>query len=229
MIEWVFLDLDDTIYDFHKAETVAIKETLAHFSIEPTEKTVKRYSEINKMMWERLERGEATRDEVLIMRFTILFSELGLDIKGEVARVIYENNLKRTHFLMPGAMELLSALKGRYKLYLASNGTAHVQDGRIAAGDIAKYFDDIFISHKIGYNKPSIEYFNACFERIPGFKKERAIIVGDSLSSDILGGKNAGILTCRYNPNGKDGCENIIPDYEIRNLSELPELLEAIK
>ena len=229
MIKWVFLDLDDTIYDFHTAESVAIKETLAHFSAKPSDENAALFSKINKMMWERLERGEATRDEVLIMRFSLLFQELGLNIKGEEARVIYESNLKTKHFLMPGASELLLKLKGKYKLYLASNGTAHVQHGRIEAGKISKFFDGIFISHEIGYNKPNVKFFEACFSKIPNFYREGAIIVGDSLSSDIRGGKNAGILTCRYNPYHKDGCPDITPDYEITDLSELPKLLASIK
>jgi 2-haloacid dehalogenase len=103
-----------------------------------------------------------------------------------------------------------------------------VQDSRIARSGIAKYFDGIFISQRVGYDKPSREFFERCFAEIEGFSKDEAIIVGDSLSSDILGGINAGIRTCRYNPEGKPQNPEITPDYEIKNLSELPSLLERI-
>ena len=103
-----------------------------------------------------------------------------------------------------------------------------MQAPRIEASGIAHYFKDIFISEKIGYNKPSREFFEGCAERIEGYNPREAIIVGDSLSSDILGGKNAGILTCHFNPKNTP-YDKIIPDYKINNLSELAKLLESIE
>ena len=123
---------------------------------------------------------------------------------------------------------MLEYLYTRYDLYLASNGTDSVQTGRIAAAGIEKYFKGLFISQRLGYDKPKIEYFEQCFRRIDGFKKEECIIVGDSPSSDILGGKNAGILTCRYNPKHLPNPENTIPDYEITTLSEFAPLIESL-
>ena len=221
MIKTIFLDLDDTLFDFKRAEASAIGETLSALSVRPTEQIISRYSEINKLQWERLERGEATRDEILTERFNILFSELCVPVTGIEARGIYEKKLSEKHFYIDGAEELLDELFGKYDLYLASNGTAKVQDKRIGDSGISKYFKNVFISERIGYNKPSREFFEACAREISGYKKEEAIIVGDSLSSDILGGINAGILTCHYNPKGTKYGETV-PDYEIRELSELP-------
>ena len=129
---------------------------------------------------------------------------------------------------MPGAEELLEALYGKYPLYIVSNGNLSVQEGRIASSGIAKYFGEIFISQQIGFDKPRKEFFDACFARIPGFDRERSIIVGDSLTSDIRGGINAGIKTCWYNPRGKAAREDIRPDYSIAELNELPGLLSEI-
>ena len=228
MIKTVFLDLDDTLFDFHRAEAIAIRTAMKKMGIEPTEDTVKRYSEINLSCWKKLERGEMDREQVLHTRFAILFSELGADFSPEEAQKIYEYELGSHYFYLEGAEELLENIYQRYDLYITTNGITAVQSRRIADSGIAKYFKDIFISQEIGYNKPQKEYFDSIFKTIDGFKKEEAIIIGDSLSSDILGGINAGIKTCRYNPKGLPNAENIIPDYEIQNLSELPSLLEAL-
>ena len=228
MIKTVFLDLDDTLFDFHRAEAIAIRTAMKKMGIEPTEDTVKRYSEINLSCWKKLERGEMDSDQVLHTRFALLFSELGVDYSPEEAQKIYEYELGSHYFYLDGAEELLENIYKRYDLYITTNGITVVQSRRIADSGIAKYFKDIFISQEIGYNKPQKEYFDSIFKTIDGFKKEEAIIIGDSLSSDILGGINAGIKTCRYNPNRLPNAENIIPDYEIQNLSELPALLEAL-
>ena len=228
MVKFVFLDLDDTIFDFHASEGKALSKTLAELGITPTAETLALYSKINKGQWERLERGEATREEILVRRFEILFDTLGVCKPAYEAQKIYEHNLSLEYIYIDGAEELLENLFGKYKLYLASNGTAKVQDSRIERSGIAKYFDGIFISQRVGYDKPSREFFECCFSEIDGFSKDEAIIVGDSLSSDILGGINAGIRTCRYNPKGMPQNPEIMPDYEIASLGELPKLLERI-
>ena len=227
-IKHIFLDLDDTIFDFHKSEGAALSEMLRQLEIEPTPEILARYSKINKSGWERLERGETTRDRILTERFEILFAELKKDADPRIAQRIYEGNLANEYHYIDGAEALLSSLFGKYKLYLASNGTARVQDSRIECSGIAKYFDGIFISERIGYDKPSREFFEKCFSLIPDFSRDETIIVGDSLTSDILGGINAGIKTCWYNPNSKTPRRDIIPNYEIKALDELVDLLRRI-
>ena len=229
-IKYVFLDLDDTLFDFHKSEGEALSKTLTSLGIEPTVENLALYSRINRSQWESLERGEVTRDVLLVRRFEILFLELG--IKGKEpkeAQRLYEGNLCREYHYLPGAIELIEALLGNYKLYLASNGTAVVQDSRIALSGIGKYFDGIFISERIGYNKPSKEFFDGCFATIKDFSKDEAIIIGDSLTSDILGGINAGIKTCLYNPKRKPNNTGTVPDYEVAALAEIPDLLLTIQ
>lgn len=228
MIEFLFLDMDDTILDFHKAEAVAIRKTLAAFGVEPTEAVCARYSQINDWHWKALERKEITREQVLTGRFETLFQELGVQADAQECAGIYMQNLSEGAYILPGAEEALAVLQKNYKLYLASNGTASVQRERIARSGIEKYFLDIFISQEMGANKPAPEFFAPCFGKIPGFQKNRAMIVGDSLTSDILGGKNAGIATCWYNPAEKPQNPDILPDYEIRKLSDLLPLLESL-
>ena len=228
MIKFVFLDLDDTILDFKLAEKIAISGTLSELGIEPTDEITSLYSEINKSCWERLERGEYTREEVLYKRFEILFDRLCVNIEPSVAKKMYETRLGIGHYFIPGAPELLEELKDKYELYITSNGTARVQAGRIESSGISKYFKEIFVSENLGVNKPSALFFDRVFERIDGFDKRLAIIVGDSLSSDILGGINAGIKSCWFNPHRKENKTSYEADYEIDSLSRLPSLLENI-
>ena len=224
----VLLDLDDTLLDFHKAESIAIARTFIHLGIQPEEALIRRYSEINLEQWKRLERCEITREQVLVGRFQILFDELGLNCSSREAKNAYENFLSQGHFFIPGAEKLLETLRGKYRLFLCSNGTAVVQEGRLKSAGIGPYFEKIFISEELGFNKPSPEYFARCFARIPDFARDRTIMIGDSLTSDILGGINAGIRTCWFNPQGRPSREDIMPDYEIVKLEQVPELLEIV-
>ena len=228
MIEFLFLDLDDTILDFHKAEHIALGKTFRGFGLEPTEEVMARYSLINKAHWERLERKELTREEVLVGRFAVLFSEYGIEVDPTQCARTYENNLSIGHYFLPGAYEAVESLSKKYKLYLASNGTAKVQAGRLESANINHFFQEIFISQEIGANKPDIKYFEGCFAKIPDFDVTKSMIVGDSLTSDILGGIQAGMKTCWVNPTGKIAPADIQPDYEIKSLSELENLLETL-
>lgn len=227
MVEFLFLDLDDTILDFHKAERIAVSKTIRDFGVEPTDEILSRYHVINKAHWERLERGEITRAQVLVNRFAVLFSELGIEVDARACARTYERNLSVGHYFLPGAEEAVKALHKKYRLYLASNGTAAVQQGRLTSAGLYPYFEQVFISQEIGFNKPSREYFDACFAKIPDFDPARAVMVGDSLTSDILGGKNAGLPTVWVNPEGKPWGE-ICPDYAIKSIGELEALLETL-
>ena len=228
MFEFLFLDLDDTILDFQKAEHVALSKTLRGFGLEPTETVLKRYNLINKAHWEALERKELTREQVLLGRFQVLFEEMGISAEPVKVARAYEHNLSIGHWFLPGAEEAVARLSRKYKLYLTSNGTASVQKGRMTSANLYRFFENVFVSQEIGVNKPAVEYFEKCFAQIPGFDKTKAIIVGDSLTSDILGGQNAGIATCWVNPHHKQGRPDIRVDYEIEALSQLEALLESL-
>lgn len=225
---FVLLDLDDTILDFKKAEKIAVSKTFRGIGIEPTDAVVERYSEINVGQWEKLELGLITREEVLSSRFDMLFEELGVDYSGYEAQLTYEKLLEIGHYFMPGAEEMLNTLYEKHDLYIVSNGTASVQYSRLASAGISHMFKGIFISEHMDTQKPSKEFFDKCFAAIPDFDRERAIVVGDSLTSDIRGGINAGVKTCWYNPRGKAARPDIVPDYTITELSELSGLIEKI-
>ena len=228
MIEFLMLDLDDTILDFHKAERIAIAKSIRDYGVEPTEEVLGRYHIINKWHWEQLELGKMTREEVLGRRFAVLFEEKGMDVDPVAVARAYEKNLGIGHYFLPGAEEAVDALHKKYRLFLTSNGTASVQKGRMTSANLYRFFEKVFVSQEIGHNKPAKAYFDACFAQIPGFDPAKAMIVGDSLSSDILGGINAGIKTCWVNPAHAPAKNGIIPDFEIEALHQLPALLESM-
>lgn len=227
MFKYLLIDLDDTILDFHKAENVALKKTLQAFGIEPTDVVCARYSAINKMYWERLERKEITRAQVQTGRFETLFAKLGVVVDAKECCRTYMDNLSIGHYFLPGAVEALEALSKKYILYMASNGNSRVQAGRLKSANINHYFAGIFISEDMGADKPSKAYFEKCFARMGDFNPAETMMVGDSLTSDIRGGKNAGIATCWVNPNHKSSGD-LHPDYEIESLAQLPALLESL-
>ena len=227
MIEFLFLDLDDTILDFKMAERVAIGKTIRQFGVEPTEEIRQLYHQINKWHWEQLELGKLTRQEVLENRFGVLFEKLGRTVDAAACARAYGENLAIGHWFLPGAEEAGDSLHKKYRLFLASIGTASVQKGRMTSANLYRFFETVFVSQEIGFNKPSRDYFDACFARIPGFDREKAIMVGDSLTSDIQGGINAGIRTVWVNPEHKP-CGDIKPDYESESLSQLEALLETL-
>lgn len=226
MIRDLFLDLDDTLLDFGEAERHGILRTLRELGIAPTEETLALYSRINQQQWERFERGEIPREQVLIERFSLLFQALGCAHDPEDAENRYRRYLGIGHWFVPGAEALLSRLAPRYRLYLASNGVADTQYSRLESAGISHYFQEIFISEDTGFHKPEKGYFDYCFARIPDFDPAMAMIVGDSLTSDILGGKNAGLRTCWFNRTGCPPRPDIVPDFEIHRLEELPDILE---
>jgi HAD hydrolase, TIGR02254 family len=228
MIRNVLFDLDDTLFDFHKAEKIALTKTLVHFGIDPTEETLALYSTINAAHWKRLELGEISREEVKVGRYRELFKTIGVECDSVKATAYYESMLAIGHYFMPGAPELLEELYRKYRLYIVSNGTAKVQEGRIGSSGIAKYMDGIFISQILGANKPDKQFFDICFAEIPDFSLSETVIIGDSLSSDIKGGINAGITTVWFNPKRIENDNNIKPDYTIKELSEVPGLLSQI-
>lgn len=229
MIDTVLLDLDNTILDFNKAEEMALTKTLERIGITPTPDLLMRYSVINLSQWKLLELGKLTVDEVKLKRFELFFQEFGIAASPKDAAHTYEYLLREGCFFMDGAEEMLCALKMSYRLYLVTNGTAHVQHSRIKKADLSRYFEKIFISGEIGYNKPDIRFFEACFSQIPGFEKSKTIIIGDSLSSDIKGGINAGIRTFWYNPDHIRHDKTVTPDYEVSDLRKIPDLLKQIQ
>lgn len=228
MIKNILFDLDDTILDFKMAERAALTKALNELGVHVDDYVVSQYSKYNISQWKRLELGEITREQVKVNRFKLLFDELKLAVSPERATALYEDKLCIGHYFMDGAPEILEELYTNYNLYLVSNGAKRVQDSRLESAGISKYFKDIFISEIVGCEKPNREFFDYCFSRIQDFEREETIIIGDSLSSDIKGGINAGIKTVWFNPCDENNDTDIKPDYIIKDLSDFKLLLNRI-
>ena len=228
MLTNIFFDLDNTLLDFDRGEAHALSRAFRQFGIDPTPAVLARYHDINLSQWELLEEGKLTKDQVLTRRFDLLFAELGVSCDSQAVCDLYESFLAEEHDFIPGALELLEALSPRYSLHLATNGASAVQRRRLADAGILTYFQNIFISEEVGFHKPSPAFFLACFAAIPGFDHTSALMVGDSLTSDIRGGRNAGLRTCWFDRLGWPYRPDILPDYTVAALDQLPALLDTL-
>lgn len=228
MVKFVFFDLDDTILDFNKAERTAIKKTFKSYSIKTNKNILDLYSKINLNEWKRLEKKELTHEQVKVHRFEVFLKEINKNFNATEMTKNYEKNLAKEHFVIRGALSVIKSIYKDYRLFIVSNGLIDVQSERIKSAKIKKYFERIFVSQDIGFNKPEKEFFESCFNQIEGFNREEAVIIGDSLSSDIAGGKNVKIKTLWYNCKGVTNRTDIIPDFEIKKLKEIKDILKRI-
>lgn len=223
----LLFDADNTLLDFTKTEEHAFRETMQKHGY-PYDTEVKRiYDTINHGLWKQFERGEITRDQVVFTRFGTLFEELGVNGDGAAFEREYQETLSAGSYLIDGALELLEILKKEEgcQCYIVTNGVARTQHRRLEESGIVRYVDGIFISEEIGCQKPSNQFFDVVFAAIGDEKRKDALIIGDSLTSDILGGNNAGIKTCWYNPEGMKNKTQAVADYEIQCLSELYQIV----
>lgn len=231
MIKVILWDVDGTLLDFLKAEYEAIKTCFRIFGLgECTDEMVARYSEINKKYWEMLERKELTKPEVLVGRFREFFAKEKIQTDcAEDFNKEYQLRLGDTICFCDNSYELLKSLKGRVKQYAVTNGTRIAQDKKLNRSGLIDVFDGIFISEDIGIEKPDVGFFQSVFERIGQYEKDEVMIVGDSLTSDMQGGNNAGILCCWYNPKHVPLTKALRIDYEIDDLNRIEDILIAAK
>lgn len=224
---FALFDADHTLLDFARSEREAVSICLAARGLPTDAETVGLYSRINDGHWKRLEKGLTTRERLKVERFADLFAAIGSEEDPRRMALDYEKTLSTQAHLMDGALELIRALHGKCGLYIITNGTASVQQGRFGRCPLAPYFDQCFISEKIGCNKPEKAFFDAVAASIPGFDPMAALVIGDSLTSDIRGGIGAGLDTCWFNPAGKPAPDDMDITYTVRSLGEiLPILLD---
>lgn len=221
----LFFDADKTLLDFHKAEKRGLEAVFARHHIPLTEEIRQYYLELNGALWESYERGEIPRETVLFTRFGRVFEHFGISLDGVAFEHEYRKELDEGHDLMDGAMELVKTLSPFYELYIITNGTTQTQYKRLKDSGLYPYFKNIFISGEIGSRKPMKSFFDHCFSKLPHLSKKDVLIIGDSLSSDILGGNLSGIDTCWMNAEyGKNDTE-AQPLFEIHHLNELYDIL----
>ncbi len=206
MITTILWDVDGTLLNFLAAEKAAIQSLFEEFHLgECTDEKIARYSEINRTYWERLERGELTKPEILVERFRDFFAGEGIDPDlAEEFNEKYQVRLGDTIVYCDDSLNIVKALRGKVRQYVVSNGTVVAQTKKLRLSGIGDFMDGIFLSEDLEAEKPSMEFFTRVFHAIGPVRKEEVLIVGDSLTSDIRGGNNAGIRTCWYHPEGRD-------------------------
>ena len=216
----ILFDADGTLLDFKKSEYEAVKEVFELFDILPDDEKINKYSEINDKLWKALERGEIEKQVLLYRRFELFCEYYGIDRAARKMADAYMNSLSTKSYLIDGAEKLCKDLYGNVKMYIVTNGVEFIQKGRFFNCSISKYFDEVFISGVIGFEKPDIRYFE-CVQKAVGFDKSTTIVVGDSLTSDIKGGINYGIDTCWYNPKCNEAPTDMEITYNAHSFDEI--------
>lgn len=224
----ILWDVDDTLLDFEYSMVHALEKTLAEIGVETTKEMIASYSVINKNWWDRLEKGLVTKAQLLPGRFTDFFEVYDIDcpdINGFLAH--YQENLGMFYRINDDSLAICKTLKGKCKQCVVTNGVTSTQLKKLKLSGFYDVMDDVFISEHLGAPKPSKTFFDRVLETMPDIEKNRILIVGDSLSSDMLGGNNAGIDTCWYNPYNKQNDTAVEIKYTIRNLKEVPMIVEG--
>lgn len=218
----VLFDLDDTLTDFSSTEFVALEEAMIKNDIVLTDQMFTLYKLINRELWNNFEKGLFTKKEILSLRFDLFFAQT--ETSGDASQLNHDYLIAMGRHAKKndGAIELLDALaEAGIRVALVTNGAEMAQKIKLAVTDLDQYFDDIYISDVTGYAKPDRRFFEFVEEAMGGFEENQTIIVGDSLGSDILGGRDYGLATCWFNPKGEKNHTDIEPDYEIDALGGL--------
>lgn len=217
----LLIDVDDTLLDFTGGEVIAIKSTLKAFDL-PTDETVCQiYHESNVAMWQAYERGKISKPELVVKRFADFLEKINhSEVNAKALNEEYFKHLSIQHNFVTGAKEFLEKIKDYYRIILITNGTTDIQNSRLSLSGLDKMVESIFISEQLGTKKPELRFFEIVAKETPDFEKSRAVLVGDSLTSDILGGKNFGIKTIWFNPECKKS-ESIVPDVSVKDFNEL--------
>lgn len=221
----LLFDADATLMDFHRSEREAVKECLDFFGLPSDDSVIKTYSEINAGYWKMLERGEIEKDKLYPARWQSLIDHYGFDCKACEISDKYIERLATKSYMLDGALDLCKKLHGKFKMYIVTNGQKDIQRSRLFPSPIFKYFDGCFISEDIGYEKPSVKFFERVIKEIPEYDPRKTIIIGDSLTSDMQGGINIRIDTCWYNPNGKTLPDGYELTYIVKDFDEMAKVI----
>lgn len=233
MIKYLLWDIDNTLLSFDLAERASMTKGFDKFGLDiGDEKALEVYKNINDKYWKMLEKGEKTREEILTERFEEFFDLYDIAYDDRLVNdfnLFYQEELGKQVFFNDYAEEVLQKLGKDYKQYAVTNGSKVAQSGKLKNSGLDKVFDGVFISEDLGYDKPSLEYFDLVFESIGSKNKDEYILIGDSLTSDMLGSNNAGIKNIWYNPKDFDNKASVKVDYTINNLKEVIKILENIE
>lgn len=231
MIRVVFLDIDNTLLSFSGYVKQAMREGFAQFGLTPyREDMFPVFERVNNGLWRQIERGELTFERLIEIRWNAIFEALGIDFDGPRFEDYFRGRLFSSAVPEPHAVELLEYLSGRYVLCVASNGPYEQQINRLRVGGMHDYFSHFFISSKIGVQKPERAFFDRAFQELretdaPGLVPGEAVIIGDSMTSDMAGGAAYGMGTVLYRPGATPGEAIAGVDHVVSDLIEITRLL----
>lgn len=217
----LLFDADNTLFNFDAGNRRAFSEVCRICHLPDTDELFHAYEVVNAEMWSAFDRGECTKDFLVVERFRLFLERAGLQADPVQCNKIHLSTLATNTVLLPHALEVCRTLAQTHSLYIVTNAVAAVQKARLAASDLRPYITDAFISEDAGASKPSVAYFDYVFSRIPGITRENCLLIGDSPSSDLQGANNYGIPCCWYNPRGLARPDGMRINYEIRDLPEL--------
>lgn len=220
-------DQDNTLMDFSYSQRQALIRSFQHFGREIGEEVIGCYEQINNDYWSRFELGRVTREELKTGRFKALFVEIGAhELDAEDFFREYQEALGSIYSYLDDSLTICKSFQGRLRQYIVTNGLTYTQRKKITLSGFVDVMEGIFISEEIGKQKPDREFFDRCLSGVEETDRDRIMIVGDSISSDIKGGIQAGIRTCWYNPGGAVNNTVWQADYEISDLHQLYDILE---
>jgi 2-haloacid dehalogenase len=222
--KWLLFDMDDTLFDYDRAEESALRATFEQVGLAFDEDILRVYRGINDQLWLDLEQGRVDAVRLKVLRFERLFAALEVDHDPPAFSARYLGNLGDCVFLIDGAEDIVRTLEGRFNLGVITNGLTDVQRPRLAKSGFDGYVSAVIISEEVGAAKPDAAIFDVAFEHMGHPAKDEVLIVGDSLSSDIVGGLTYGIDTCWFNPAGEPN-GHPASTFEIQRLSDLLPIL----
>ena len=227
MLRLILWDVDDTLINFPLAEKRSMEQLLSELGVTLSDEMLSRYSVLNRKRWEALERGELTREEVMVGRFADFFRSEGINAEAEAFNLRYQLALGENVVLRDDSLNLLKRLKGRVLQFAVTNGSAIAQNKKLKNSGLISCFDRVFISETVGYEKPDSRFFDAVLSAAPDIPKNEIAIVGDSLTSDILGGNRVGIRCFWYNPDDKPFSSTVYVDGIFKHLREINQYIIA--
>lgn len=222
---YLIFDADRTIFDFDKAEALALSKICKKINVDFNENILKSYRKINHKYWFDFEKGKIDQKIIKTARFKSFFEFINIKEDSEYYGDLYLTYLSYGNYLLPYAYEVVEKLSKSYRLILLTNGLSKVQHPRFNNSSIKEYFELFIVSEDVKLQKPDSEIFKLIFKKLKITNLNKVLMIGDSLNSDIMGGINANIHTCWYNIDKRDNKSLIKPNYTITDLRELYKIL----
>ncbi|WGE88729.1 pyrimidine 5'-nucleotidase [Actinobacillus arthritidis] len=223
--EWVLFDADETLFSFNSY--LGLKSMLKRYAIDFTQQDYDEFQAVNKPLWVAYQNNEITAKDIQTRRFAKLSHQTGIDALQLNQELMAEMALVSKP--LDGVMDMLKQLYGKVKLGIITNGFTELQQKRLINTETEKFFEIVVVSEQIGAAKPDRQVFDYAFALMDQSDRTKVLMVGDTLASDILGGNNAGIDTCWFNPTKSKNETQIRSTYEISSMSQLVEIIKGIE